>query len=208
METKIQKWALNALGLFFIFFGTFAMDYAIWRGKPEWAFWICYVAMVLIGFGALLRLPELIASQLVIVAVPLTVWNIDFLYQIISDKRLWGVTDYFFEDMLPVARVISFEHFFLIPFGLLLLFLIKLSRKTFWLISIVQITILYGIIKFFARPAENVSCVFRSCVSFIPDGPWYPLTWFILMFTMIGVVSCLINAGTLFHNRSLKNKST
>ena len=205
METKIQKWTLNVLGLFFIFFGTFSMDYAIWRTKPEWALWICYVAMVLIGFGILLRLSSLIASQLAIVGIPLLIWNIDFFYQLATRQPLWNVTNYFFSEMLPASRFISLEHFFLIPLGLYALWRIKLKTSKFWIISITQIAIIYALIYFFTRPTENVSCVFYSCVSFIPDGNLYPLTWFGLMFVMIGTMSVVLNWIFLFHSRFLNN---
>jgi|SRR3989339_491434 len=208
METKTQKWTLNVLGLFFIFFGTFSMDYAIWRTKPEWALWICYVAMILIGFGILFRLPSLIASQLTIVGIPLTIWNIDFFYQFIVRQPLWNVTDYFFGEMLPASRFISLEHFFLIPLGLYALWRIKLNTNKFWIASVTQVTILYLLTFFFSRPTENVSCIFYSCISFIPDGRWYPLTWFGLMFAMIGIVSIIINSIFLFHSRSLNNRNT
>lgn len=202
---RIKNIIITALGLFFIFFGAFAMDYAIWREKPEWAFWICYVAMIFIGLGALLRLPSLIASQVTIVAIPLAIWNIDFFYQIIFGQKLWGLTDYFFGDMLPAARFISMEHFFLVPLGLLLLYMIKLSQKTFWVISVIQVALFYGIIRLFTRSAENVNCVFRSCVSFIPNGAWYPLTSFGLMAGMIALASAVIIIIPIFHHRSLND---
>ncbi len=203
---RIKNIIIISLGLFFIFFGAFAIDYAIWREKPEWAFWICYVAMVLIGFGALLRLPSLIASQVAIVFMPLAVWNIDFFYQIIFGQKLWGLTDYFFGEMLPAARFISLEHFFLIPLGLLLLFMIKLNQKTFWVISAIQMALLYGIIRFFTRSTENVNCVFQSCGSTIFNGPW-PLNWLGLTVGMIAIASIVIMTIPIFHHHSLNNGS-
>lgn len=201
MNQKLKKILTNAIGFFFLAFGTFSMDYAIWREKPDWVFWICYVAMVLIGFGTILKLPSLIAAQISIVGIPLLIWNIDFFYQIIFHQSLWGVTDYYFTEMLPASRFISFEHFFVVPLGLVALWFIKLNKNNFWRLSLIQISILYFAIRFFTSATENVSCVFKSCVSFIPTNQFYPVMWFGLFILMITIASVLINNLSFLHKK-------
>ena len=103
---------INSLGVFYITYGVFAMEYAVHRGKPVWALWFCYVALIVIGFGMLAKNSMLIASQLNAVSVSLIIWNIDFFSRIFTDQHWFGTTKYFFSNSLLLpARLISLEHF-------------------------------------------------------------------------------------------------
>ncbi len=189
---------LNILGFFFLIYGTFAMDYAVYRGKVSWIFWICYVGMVLIGMGIFFRQARLIASQLYIVTIPLLIWLTDFFSRLLTGEHWFGTTKYFFGDLLPAARVVSLEHFMLLPLAYLALYLIGGKINGALIISLVQVTLLYGIVRLWSDATQNVNCVFKSCFPYIPDGLWYPLWWFASMFGMVGLTWLMLRLVVYF----------
>ena len=196
---KNKELALKTLGIFLLIFGIFAISYGIYRGKPSWIFWLCYIGMILIGIGCLKKDSMLIASQLNIVVVYLLFWNIDFFYRIITNTSLLGITDYFFNELLVSARIISLEHIFLLPLSFLALYLIKLERKDHWKISLIQLVIIYFISKFLTLKEYNVNCVFHSCVNFIPSEPFFPIIWFSIAIPATFLTAFLINKIHVFH---------
>ena len=185
------------LGILFLFYGIFAIVYSIYRGKPDWIFWFCYISMVLIGIGALMKDGKLIAAQINLVSAYLIAWNIDFFYQLITNKPLWGITNYFFGELLFMARFISIEHFFLLPLGLFLLYELKLEKGHLKL-SLVQGTLIYILTIALTNPQYNVNCAFHSCVSFIPSEH-YQIIWYILTVISVLITSFAINKIKIFH---------
>lgn len=178
MTTRIKSLLLNALGLFFLAYGVFAVDYAIYRDQPSWAFWICYVGMVLIGIGLLVRNSKLVVSQLYLLTFPLIIWLTDFTSKVVTGEHWLGVTDYFFKELLLPARLISLEHFIVLPLGYFGFWLLGGERKGAWLLSLVEVTIIYLIIRTMTDPLQNVNCVFESCLPYVPTDSFYPLRWF------------------------------
>ena len=193
MDDKTKKVLLIVIGIIFLAYGLFAMGYAIYRGKPDWIFWACYVVMVIIGIGAFMRRGYLIAVGLNVVATYLIVWDIDFLYQLIFNKPLWGITNYFFKELLTPARIISFEHLFLVPLGLFAIYLAGLKRKDHWKISIIAAVAVIGATLLLTNPIYNVNCAFESCLPIFSNVPYYPLIWMIFIIATIFVNAFIIN---------------
>tara|TARA_Y100000310_G_scaffold185433_1_gene185515 strand:+ start:2954 stop:3589 length:636 start_codon:yes stop_codon:yes gene_type:complete len=191
---------VKIIGVLFLFYGLFAIGFSVYRGKPDWIFWFCYIAMTLIGIGALKKDGKLIAAQLNIVAAYLLAWNIDFFYQFITGKPLWGVTDYFFGELLVLARLISIEHFFLLPLGLYLLYEIKLEKGHLKL-AILEGTLIYVLTIILTDPKFNVNCAFKSCVPFIPTNSFYQIIWYALTLITIIIVAFIINKVPAFHEK-------
>ncbi|MFA6255008.1 MAG: hypothetical protein WC675_03145 [Patescibacteria group bacterium] len=204
MKEKITKVILISLGIFFIAFGTFAMDFGIYRGKPGWLLWLCYWGMVIIGFGILTKNGYLILSQINILTIPLLFWNIDFTHYLATGKDLWGITDYFFGEMLKTARFISFEHLFLLPLTLLALYLIKINKKGAWKLSLAQLALFFVLSRLFTNPEHNVNCVFVSCYPFFPTDSWHPLRWFLVYGAMILFTYWIISVMPLFKKKIAK----
>ena len=197
--TGIKQKTLIAIGIFFIAFGTFAMDYAIFRGEPSWLLWSCYIGLIIIGLGALLQKGYLIASQLNILTLPLILWQIDFIYYLFFDQYLFGISQYFFSpELLPLARFISLEHLFLLPLAFVVLWLVGLNWRHSWQISLGQLIISAFLLYVFTDGSQNINCVFQSCLSFISTSPWYLMKWLIIASTMVIGTNWLINR--LFYN--------
>ncbi len=195
---------LTVIGFFFIIFGTFAMDYAIYRHEPSWVWWFCYVGMIIIGFGLVYKIPKLIISQLYILTIPLIIWLTDFSYTFITGQKLWGVTSYFFsKDLLLSARIVALEHFFLLPLAYLSLYFIigQEKIKNAWVISLVQISIIYLIVKFLTDGTQNVNCVIKSCFPYVPSDNIYPLRWFLIYISMIFITKFTLDLIIYLKNR-------
>ncbi len=198
---------LNLLGFFILAFGIFAMAYGIYRDKPDWIFWFCYIGMVLIGIGILKKDGTLIASQLNIITVYLVFWDIDFLYRLFTKESLWGITDYFFGELLIPSRIISLEHFFVLPLAFYALYRIKINSEekksllnsTHLKLSIIQLILIYFISKLITNEIFNMNCVFNSCVSFIPTTEFYPLTWFTITLGSTIIIAFMINKVKWFN---------
>ena len=203
-KKKIKNITLTLLGLFFIGLGVFAMDYGIYRGNPGWVFWLCYFGMIIIGGATIIRNSYLILSQINILTFPLLFWNIDFIHFLITKQSLWEITDYFFDEMTTAARIISFEHLFLIPLGLLALYLIKINKKGAWKLSLVQLTIFFILSRFFTQIEHNVNCVFTSCWPMFPSDAWHPVRWFIIFSSMIIITHFIITHVPIFKKKDNK----
>lgn len=193
---KTLKNLTTVIGFFFIIFGTFAMDYGIYMHEPSWVLWFCYIALVLIGFGIIYKSPKLIVSQLYIVTIPLIIWLIDFSYSIIFRENLWGVTTYFFnKNLLLSAKVVALEHFFLLPLAYFSFYFLvdKTKIKLAWIISLIQVSVIYLMIRFLTDQTENVNCVIESCFPYVPSDNLYPLRWFLIIISMIFITKITID---------------
>ena len=209
--TKRKTILLNVLGLFFLAYGVFAVDYAIYRDQPSWAFWVCYVGMVLIGIGLLVRNSKLVISQLYLLTIPLVIWLTDFTSKVVTNQHWLGVTDYFFKELLLPARIISLEHFIVLPLGYFGFWLLGGERRGAWLLSLVEVTIIYLIIRAVTDPLQNVNCVFESCLPFVPTDSFYPLRWFgiavgIILASLAAVeLSIYLFKKIIYNKRGLEN---
>jgi len=192
MKKESQELILKIIGIFLIVFAVFAITYAGYRGMPDLIFWFCYLGMFIIGIGCLTKNDSLIASQINLIAGFLIFWIADFFYIFIADKTLFGITNYFFEEALILPRIITLEHFFLLPLSIYALYLVKLKTKDFWKISILQAMIIFAILRIFNISEYNVNCSFYSCVSFIPNNSFYILNWFIIVFAMIFITNFIL----------------
>jgi hypothetical protein len=186
---KKQELVLKILGIFILFYGLLAITQAITSGNPGWIFWTCYLGMILIGIGSLTKNSLLIKIQLNILTIPLILWIIDFFSILIFNYHLLGMTDYFFRQITIFARLVSLEHFFLLPIGFTSLYLTKKLTKSSlekaWHFSSIQLIILFTLTRLLTSPQDNVNSVFFSRINFIPDSEFYLIYLFILCFIMI-----------------------
>lgn len=177
-----QKQTLRIVGIYYIILGTIALISSFTRGIPDQVFWICYSGMFLLGFGLIKLNRTLILAQCNLLAVTLVLWSIDFIYQAITHKALWGLTNYFFIDPSPLSRFVSIQHLFMLPLMLSVLYVLKLPRKSAaWKLSLTQATLLFTATILLTNPALNVNCAFYSCINFLNISAYYPWAWFVFL---------------------------
>ena len=181
---KVDKIILNLIGIFFIFLGVIGIFNYIMRGEYQTILWFCYLGMILLGIGILKRNSFLIVSQLNILAIPLILWSIDYIYYLINAKSLLGLAGYFFVIGSVLQKIISSQHVFTLPLALYALYRIRIGRKDAWKISIPLIIGFYFASILLTSEKLNINCVYRSCFSFSFPGP-HNIMWFVSAFLMI-----------------------
>src|SRR3989338_4767924 len=112
MNSKTKNIILTTLGIIYILLGLISFYNAIKYTETAGILWFSYVAFFLIGIGILTRKSWLIASQLNIILIPYIIWNIDFLYVLITGNSLWGITNYFFVQRPLLSQIITSQHIF------------------------------------------------------------------------------------------------
>ena len=188
---KVDKIILNLIGIFFILLGVIGILNYVRQGEYQIILWFCYLGMILLGTGILKRNSFLIVSQLNILAIPLILWSIDYIYYLINAESLLGLAGYFFVLESALQKVISSQHVFTLPLALYALYRIGVKRKDAWKVSIPLIIGFYFASILFTSEALNINCVYRSCFSFSFPGP-HNIMWFVSAFLMIFISNFIL----------------
>ena len=185
-----KKILINILGSIFLIWGIGAITDNIFKIDTGIApvLWMSYICLIIIGIGVLKKDSSLIASQTAIIGIPYLFWNIDFLYYLFAGKSLFGTADYFFQPGPIIGKIITLQHIFNLPLSLFAIYLIKLKRTDFWIISATQITLVFIISRAVTNYSQNVNCVYHNCANFSFGLP-YVLEWFVAHSIMIGLTS-------------------
>ena len=199
-----KKYVLNALGVFYIFFGILAIWNAYDIGNYSGMLWFCYISLILLGVGMLMRNGYLIASQINILAVPLLMWNIDFLGILFFDREVFHIATYFFErEFFSLANIISLEHLFLLPLALFALWIVGLKRRDAWKLSVVQSLFILFLTLLLTNSEKNINCAFESCFTFL--GNFLYIYILIILFACIIILTNILLVW-LFYNGKRLNK--
>jgi hypothetical protein len=176
--SPVSKVLLILIGLLFIIVGITAIVNSIIDNKPFQILWICYTSLIVIGIGILKRKPTLLVTQLNILAIPFLIWGLDFFYILITNKPLWGITNYFFEIGRTLPKLVSLQHLFTLPLSLYVLSVTKINNSKTIIYSVVQLVLIF-LISILATPqVENINCVFESCMTIVKTTKLYPFIWF------------------------------
>lgn len=205
MDKKDKILILEIFALIILAFGVAAILNSLHTFNPTQIFWMCYISLIIIGIGILTKNSFLIMSQVYILIIPVLVWDIDFLYHLIFQQPLLGMTDYFFyERTFNLGKLISLQHLFAVPIAIYSAKLIGLKRRDAWKMSFVQIVLVFLAVSLFTLPENNINCVFQPCGDFPLFGIPYRLAWFAVFFMMTFVASFLVNG--LFFKKSKKSR--
>ncbi len=173
---------LDVFGLILLIFGLAAFVHARYINF-ELIFWFCYLGMILIGVGLLTTKSNLILSQLNILMIPFIIWNLDFFYQLFTERSLFGVTDYVFVNGDILGKIISLQHVFTLIFAVYGLYVLGIEKNKLWQISFLQGVLIFFLTRIFTSDDSNINCVFRSCMSFSLEP--YVFYWFLVLFIMV-----------------------
>jgi hypothetical protein len=193
MKDGSKRIFLIALGIYFILLGIFAIILSLYNNDPSQILYACYVGLILIGIGMLTKKSSIILSQVYLLTIPILIWDIDFFHWIIFKKPLWGITDYFF-SVHPsiIGNFVSLQHLYLVPLSVYALTLMNIKRRDAWKWSLLELVLIFFAVFTLSVPALNVDCVFRPCIN-INFGIPYPIVWFLISFSMIGVTALILN---------------
>jgi hypothetical protein len=157
---KIARSAFPLLGWCMLGHFVFLMGRTFWKGTPEDAFWISHVGTLLGGLGALYRNRRLISVSLVALFLHHFFWLIDTLWWLLTDIFPFGTTTYL-ENAALGDWLQSANHFFSVPFLILLAYWQGGVEKHAWVWSTAIFAILTLISFFFLSPEANVNSAHR-----------------------------------------------
>ena len=192
-----NKGLIRFVGLFFLILGFLAFTNSLLTTKTISILWFCYLGIFLIGVGMLLKNPILIISQLNILAISQLIWIADFFHFVITGASFLGIVDYFFNPNFPIlSRLISTQHIFTIPLSLLVLYKMRPQTnkiKYAWIISLIQLILVFVITRLLSNPTININCVYHSCGN-LYSGPTalYPFVWFAVSFILAFLTNFII----------------
>ncbi len=176
---------LTVIGIIFIIFGILAIVNSLIQSNVNQIFWYCYFSLFFLGLGLISRDSYLIGSQINIIAFPILFWDIDFFYNLFTSNSLFGITDYFFVGGQWLGKIVSLQHLFTLPLALYAFYKIGCNRKDMWKASIFTILSILILSKILTPSENNINCVYKSCVSFIPQVNFYLILWIVLLIVMI-----------------------
>lgn len=193
MKNKNKNIFLTLLGIYFLLLGITAIAISIYRQVPSQILYACYSGIILIGIGILTKKSFIISSQVYILAIPLLVWDIDFIHWLIFNKPLWGITNYFFFNFsATIDKFVSLQHLYTIPLAIYAIKLIGMKRRDAWKLSFIQLIVIFILVAAISAPNLNINCVFYSCIN-INYGLPYILVWFLVSFSMVSITALILN---------------
>lgn len=192
MDKKTKFLILDIIGALFVFWSILAISLSMYNQNPTQVLFMCYLGMLIIGIGILTKRSFLILSQVYILAIPLILWDIDFIFWLIAGRPFLGITDYFFsEGVSLIGNIVSLQHLFTVPLAIYSAGLIGIKRLDAWKWSFIQLILVYVFVSIFSDPVSNINCVFNPCINFYTGLP-YRLTWFIVLFSMTFITSVIL----------------
>jgi len=192
-KKKYEFLVLKIIGIIMVILGILAIMNSLYLRNPNQIFWMCYISLLIIGIGILTRNSYLIMSQIYILTIPILVWDIDFIYHLLFQVPLWGLTDYFFvENSFNLGKFITLQHLYTLPLSFYAVHLIGLKKRDAWKISFVQVFLVFIFVTLFTSPEKNINCVFEPCLNIYLGLP-YQLTWLIISFSIVFITSFLAN---------------
>ncbi len=186
---------IKAIGSILLILGIVAVIISLKTREPSHILWLCYISLILIGAGIIKGNSYIIASQLNIIAIPAIFWSIDFFYMAITNKPLWNITSYLIgADTTTLSYFISMQHIFTLPLALYSVYMLKLRRKDFWKISVMQAAAIFILSYIFSSREANINCIFSPCFSILNKYIQisYTLSWFAGILIMIGITNYLL----------------
>lgn len=180
-----NKILASVIGSYFLILGIVAIAKSLYRETPFQLFYACYIGLVLIGMGILAKKSVIVLSQIYILAIPLLIWTVDFLYLLAFKQPLWNITNYFFSvDSSLLDKFVTLQHLYTIPLSIYALKLIGLEKIDARKWSFIQLILMFILVLIFSPPIMNINCVFSSCID-IEFGLPYSLIWFLGGFVMV-----------------------
>src|SRR3989344_6323202 len=185
-----DKSLTNIIGVIFLLFGITAIINTSFEYGIKYILWFCYLGLIILGIGFLSRSKTIIESQINILAIPLLIWTFDFIYYLIFGHSLLNIVGYFFEKGPLLSKIITTQHIFTIPLAIYARKFIKSKSKNPWIFSFIQISIIFVISRIISNYVDNLNWVYNTSLNL--NIQYYPVFWFLFMFTMIIITNKII----------------
>ena len=147
--------------------------------------WFCNHTSLILGLAFIFRSSFWITAQLNIGFFPQLFWSIDFLSKLLFNRFIFGFTDYMFSPYYDKALyILSWNHIFIMPIALVVLYFLNTPRKDAWKGSLLHSILLIPLSYMFA-PDLNLNCMHKSCLFFIPTFTFYKIIWPLIMLIIV-----------------------
>jgi hypothetical protein len=163
--------------------------------------WFCDVAMILVIMG-LWRENSLQLSLATLASIgPQFAWQLDYFYQLMSGKSLFGFTDYMFAENNPVINyIVSLFHVWMPVILIYSLYFVRYDQRALKIqsgLSLLLILLSYGLTSDMFGPAGNLNQVYGPSANapqtWMHPGLWLLVIW-IYTIVIIYVPTHLITA--------------
>ena len=167
-------------------------------------FWLCYTAMLIIGFGIIKKKSYLILSQIIILLIPDILWMIDFFTILFTGNSLMNLSSYFFTDRPLISKLVSSQHLYVMPLALYALYVFKIHKPKLAIkFASLQLIIFFIIVRLFTPEKDNINCAYYLCfdlqpLNYINGIIPYNIGWFLIMFAQMMVVYFILNKLKVF----------
>lgn len=168
---------------------------------PQNFLWLSDIGLFLTVAALWLQAPVLMNSAAVGILPQEVAWNIDFFIQLFTGYRLLRISDYMFDEKLPLfLRALSLFHILMPAIWLWCVITIGYNQKAAWY-STIMIWFTLMCTYFFTNPRDNINWVFMPQAH---QWQWVsPFAWF--LFLMIGIPLLVIIPMHLLLKRIAKN---
>lgn len=201
-----EKKKLLLIGVLFVVIELAALIDVWLLENPTQLFWLCYISLAIIAMGIFLHRPRLVVSQVYLLAIPLTIWTLDFIIGLVMGTSPWGITAYYFDgSAFTLGDFVSLQHLFTVPLSIYAIYLMGgLKERYAWVLSVLQVILIFVIVRLFTTPGENINCVFYPCVAIVAPLPHFVL-WFLTFFGFIGASGIILHLSGILKPRKKYN---
>ena len=182
---KINKEViLNIIGVFLIVLGTIHLIQTIFFVDPVHFFWMCNHVLLFIGIAILFRNSFWLMAEFLLLFLGQFIWIINFVFRVFDSPFV--VISYRI-DIIP-----AIVHLTTLPLALVGIFILKKKEKFAWTGSLLHAAILFPFVLYFGS-YYNLNCLFKPCVTWIPDVSSYPFFIFLIYFAFIILLNYFLN---------------
>lgn len=197
---------LTATGYILLALGVVGIIANIYTETTNFIIWFCNHTVIILGLAFLFRSRFWITAELSIALIPQVFWSMDFLSKLLFNKYIFGFTSYMFSpDYNPLLYYLSLDHLIITPIALIGLWYLG---KPVWAW---EGSLLHGVLlmipSYIFANGDNLNCMWKSCVPFIPTTTLYPILWpLIFVFLVILPTNWLLIKGYARLRKKYKKK--
>lgn len=160
-------------------------------------FWMCYILMIIVSIGIFFKKPNLILSQIIILLIPNFFWSLDIIITAITRVSIFGFASYVFtDDIIPLARILTFHHLITVPLSILAVFLMrKKANKKYIFISLAEVLVLF-ILGVSVPNLAGINCLPKAdaCTHlFALNSFQYSTIWLFVILSLMGISYMITN---------------
>lgn len=173
------------LGLFFLFLQFVVILGSFRTDTFDIFFWFCNHTPLFFAIAFFIRNMNLIKAFINVGFLIQFLWFLDFLFALLFDFYIIGMTNYVFEDLVGFTILIPILlHIFSTNVALIFTF----KEKTNYVVlfySFFYLSFLFFLTFLFTSPENNINCIYEICEFESLTFPFYTYLWVPVMFFLI-----------------------